>query len=333
MPAEPQTVSSEKLLSVAPMMDWTDRDCRYFLRLCSPDIRLYTEMITAAALLHGPADRLLGFDLAERPLALQLGGSVPAELAAAAKIVSNHWAYDEINLNVGCPSDRVQSGRFGACLMAEPALVADCVHGIASEWTKLVTVKTRIGIDDRDDCDFLFNFIRLVADAGCKRFIIHARKAILSGLSPKQNRSIPPLNYERVWQLKKEFPQLEIVVNGGIETIQDARDQLSRLDGVMIGRKAYKDPYFLTQLQTEFLGGFAKGIPSRADVLKKLCNYARARLANGGRLTNIARHVSGLYAGQAGAAKWRRYIAEAARRRGAGPEIFVESLSVFDQAA
>ncbi len=315
------------------MMDWTDRDCRYFLRLCSPDIRLYTEMITTGALLRGPAERLLDFDDAERPLALQLGGSVPDELAAAAKLVSRDYAYDEINLNIGCPSDRVQSGRFGACLMAEPTLVADCVRGIASEWPKLITVKTRIGIDDRDDFEFLLDFVRTVADAGCGRFIIHARKAILSGLSPKQNRSIPPLVYDRVWRLKEELPQLEIIINGGIEAIDDVRHQLSRLDGVMIGRKAYKDPYFLTDLQARLLSGFVDGMPSRADILKKMCRYARVRLAAGGRLTNIARHVLGLYAGQPGAAKWRSYIAEASRGRGAGPEIFIDSLSVFDQAA
>jgi tRNA-dihydrouridine synthase A len=320
-------------ISVAPMMDWTDRDCRYFMRLLSPGIRLYTEMVTARAILHGPAQRLLAFDPAEHPVALQLGGSVPDELGRAAALARAQYPYDEINLNVGCPSDRVQSGRFGACLMAEPELVADCVRAIADNWSGRVSVKTRIGIDDCDDYAFLARFVRAVADAGCRHFIVHARKAILSGLSPKQNRTVPPLRYPQVWQLAEEFPQLHIVINGGLTETALIDTQLERVDGVMLGRKAYSDPYFLVTLQNRYLGGFAGPPPTRADVLRDMAGYAERRLGSGGRLVHICRHLLGLYAGQPGAARWRRFIAESSRERDAGPEILMQSLQVFDRAA
>ena len=320
-------------ISVAPMMDWTDRDCRYFMRLLSPAVRLYTEMVTARAILHGPAERLLRFDPAERPVALQLGGSVPGELARAAAIARAEYPYDEINLNVGCPSDRVQSGRFGACLMAEPELVADCVRAISDNWPGRVSVKTRIGIDDYDDYAFLFRFVETVSAAGCRHFIVHARKAILSGLSPKQNRSIPPLQYPRVWRLANDFPGLHIVCNGGLTDTGQIDAQLDQVDGVMLGRKAYSDPYFLVTLQNRYLGGFAGSEPTREAVLRRMAEYAERRLGEGGRIVHICRHLLGLYAGQPGAARWRRFIAESSRQRGAGPEVLLQSLQVFDRAA
>ncbi len=320
-------------ISVAPMMDWTDRDCRYFMRLLSPGIRLYTEMVTARAILHGPYDRLLAFDPAEHPVALQLGGSVPAELGRAAALARERYPYDEINLNVGCPSDRVQSGRFGACLMAEPALVADCVHAIKDNWPGRVSVKTRIGIDDLDTYDFLADFVETVSAAGCQHFIVHARKAILSGLSPKENRSIPPLDYPRVWRLASDFPGLHVVINGGLADTGLIDAQLERVDGVMLGRKAYSDPFFLVTLQNRYLGGFGGKEPTREGVLREMAAYARRRLGEGGRLVHLCRHLLGLYSGQPHAARWRRFIAESSRARHAEPEILLQSLQVFDQAA
>ena len=233
------------------MMDWTDRHCRYFMRLLSPSVGLYTEMVTAQALRHGDAGKLLQFDPIEHPVALQIGGSDPQMMAEAARMGAIE-GYDEININVGCPSDRVQSGQFGACLMAEPQLVADCVRAMKSEVDIPVTIKTRIGIDDFDDYDFLRRFVDANIDAGCETFVVHARKAILQGLSPKENRTVPPLNYERVYRLKQELPQLTIVLNGGITTSAECREHLGHVDGVMIGRQAYHHPWFLTELESEF---------------------------------------------------------------------------------
>jgi len=320
-------------IAVAPMMDWTDRDCRYFLRLLSPDVRLYTEMVTARALLHGPAERLLDFDPLEKPLALQLGGSVPSELGRAAALVQASYSYDEINLNVGCPSDRVQSGRFGACLMSDPELVADCVTAISDSWDGLVSVKTRIGIDDHDDYAFLSDFIAPVAAAGCDTFIVHARKAILKGLSPKQNRSIPPLKYPHVYRLKAEFPNLRIIINGGIDATEAIDEHLRQVDGVMLGRKAYSDPYFLVELQQRYLGGFPGAVPTRHRVMQQMSEYAQARLQQGGRMTNIARHLLGLYAGQPGAARWRRFVSESCRGSGVGADVLLDSLEMIRSPA
>jgi len=283
-------------ISVAPMMDWTDQHCRYFLRLLSPDTLLYTEMVVDQALLHGDPDRLLARDLSDNPVALQLGGSDPTTLAAAVHIAAG-FGYDEINLNIGCPSDRVQSGRFGACLMAEPRLVADCVAAMMAVAKVPVTVKTRIGIDDRDDYEFLLEFIETVASAGCSSFVIHARKAILAGLSPKENRSIPPLKVETVYRLKRDFPSLTIVLNGGIGTVDEVGRHLEHVDGVMIGRKAYSDPYLLTRLQQQIdLPSSRAGwlVPDRHDIVRQMADYAERQLAGGVRLHHITRHMLGL---------------------------------------
>lgn len=323
----------ERRICVAPMMDCTDRHCRYFHRLLAPGVGLYTEMITARAIVHGDPEKLLGFDPVEHPVALQIGGSEPEILRRAAATVRAGYPYDELNLNVGCPSDRVQSGRFGACLMAEPTLVADCLHALAGEWSGPVTVKTRIGIDDFDDYEFLSGFVATVAEAGCRVFIVHARKAMLKGLSPKDNRRIPPLRYDRVHRLKQDFPQLEIILNGGIDSVDTARAELSRLDGVMLGRKAYSDPCLLAALQAWCLDGVRPVPPDRAAVVRQMADYARVQIAEGARLHHISRHMFGLYAGHPGAARWRRYLAEHASKRDADADTLLRALDVFDAAA
>jgi len=309
-------------IQVAPMMDWTDRHCRYFLRLLTPSALLYTEMVTAQAIVHGDRGRLLGFDPAEQPVALQLGGSDAAMLASAARAGEN-FGYDEINLNVGCPSDRVQSGRFGACLMAEPALVRDCVAAMREAVGVPVTVKSRIGIDDHEDYGFLRDFVGTVAESGCGTFIVHARKAILSGLSPKENREVPPLCYEFVYRLKAEFPGLVIVLNGGVRDLDSVRAHLEKVDGVMIGREAYHNPYFLAELEHALHGVEP---PSREAVMSAFADYAEARLAEGVRLSSMTRHVLGLYLGRPGARRWRRQLSEGACKRGAGPEVIREAM-------
>lgn len=312
------------------MMDWTDRHCRYFMRLFSPRIRLYTEMITAAALQHGDTRRLLGFDTAEQPVSLQVGGSDPSLMAAAARLGADA-GYREINVNVGCPSDRVQSGQFGACLMAEPDLVARCVRAMQDACDVPVTVKTRIGINEHDSDDFLRRFVDTVAAAGCDSFIVHARIAVLGGLSPKENRSIPPLNYERVYRLKEEHPQLTVVLNGGITTTKAARDHLQHVDGVMIGRQAYHDPWFITELSAA-LGG--SGLPRDCgDVIDGMRPYIEAQLAAGTELKHITRHMLGLYAGRPGARAWRRFLSQHAWRPGAGLEVIDEALARMPIAA
>ena len=328
-------VLKEPRISVAPMMDWTDTHCRYFFRLLNPTIRLYTEMITAQAVLKGDRDRLLGFNATEKPLALQLGGSEPEILRLAAEIAAN-YPYDEINLNIGCPSDRVQSGRFGACLMAEPLRVADCVRAMRAATSLPVTVKSRIGIDDRDDYEFLAEFISAVAEAGCDYFIVHARKAILSGLSPKENRMVPPLRYEYVYRLKRNFPHLHIILNGGIETTEAVAAHLRQVDGVMIGRKAYADPFFLSVLEDCFKTPGTQPDwkpPSRERVVRNMAEYAERQLASGTSLHHITRHMLGMFNGQPGARRWRRFISEKAAQPGAGPEVLIASLGVFDVAA
>ena len=305
-------------------MDWTDRHCRYLLRLISPSVLLYTEMVTAAAILHGDRERLLAFDPAEHPLALQLGGSDPREMAAAARIAED-LGYDEVNMNVGCPSDRVQSGRFGACLMAEPGLVADCVAAMSGAVTIPVTVKSRIGIDDHEDYGFLRDFVDAVAAAGCRVFIIHARKAVLAGLSPKQNREVPPLRYEFVHRIKQDFPQLAVILNGGIRSLDHARDELAVLDGVMIGREAYHNPWILTGFEQEILDGQPPA--SRASVVGEWMPYVQTQLEPGRKLSSMTRHALGLYAGQPGARAWRRVLSEQAPRPGAGLEVIQAALS------
>lgn len=320
-------------VSVAPMMDVTDRHCRFFLRLLAPGVRLYTEMITAQAILRGDRARLLAFDPAEHPVALQLGGHEPRELAEAAR-AGAAAGYDEVNLNVGCPSDRVRDGRFGACLMAEPGLVADCVAAMAEAAAVPVTVKTRIGIDDRDDYGFLAGFVARVAAAGCGTFIVHARKAILAGLSPHENRTIPPLRHEVVHRLKAEFPALTVIVNGGITTLDGIAEQLTRVDGVMLGRKAAEDPYFLTQVQERFLGGAGPaGAPDRAEVVRRMQAYAEREAARGVRLHHVTRHMLGLYHGRPGARRWRRFMSERAGRPDATPELLERSLEAVGPGA
>ena len=306
------------------MMDWTDRHCRYFMRLISPDILLYTDMLTSAALVRGQGTRLLAFDPREHPVALQLGGSDRAELAKAAEM-GQKAGFDEINLNVGCPSDRVQSGRFGACLMAEPDLVANCVASMRESLDIPVTVKSRIGIDERDDYEFLLRFVDVVAGAGCETFVVHARKAILSGLSPKQNREIPPLVYERVWELKKDRPALDIIVNGGIRSCDEVETHLNHVDGAMLGREAYHNPYLLAHLQQRFFPR-SLSLPSREEIVVEMLPYIAAQLASGERLHRITRHMLGLYCGQPGARRWRRFLSENAVRPGAGVEIVTDSL-------
>ena len=288
------------------MMDWTDRHCRFFLRLLSPHARLYTEMVTAQAVLHGDRQRLLGFDPSEHPVALQLGGSDPSMLAEAARIGAG-FGYDEVNLNVGCPSDRVQSGSFGACLMAEPALVRDCVAAMSAAVEVPVTVKSRIGIDEHDDYGFLAEFVGTVAGSGCRVFIVHARKAVLSGLSPKENREVPPLKYEHVYRLKRDFPELSVVLNGGVRDVAAARAHLEQVDGVMIGREAYHNPCVLSALEEAIYGVEP---PAREAVVEAFLPYLDTWLARGVRLSSMTRHILGLYAGQPGARRWRRRLSE-----------------------
>ena len=297
-------------LSVAPMMDWTDRHCRYFHRLLAPHARLYTEMVTSAALVHGDRQRLLGFDDAEHPVALQLGGSDPQELAQAARIGAD-FGYDEINLNVGCPSDRVQSGRFGACLMHEPALVADCFTSMREAVTIPVTIKCRLGVDEQDEYADLQHFIETVAARGCGVFIVHARKAWLKGLSPKENREVPPLNYQRVYQLKRDFPALTILINGGIQSLAEVRTHLVHTDGVMLGRTAYHEPYRLAELEHALFG---TPLPDRMALIRQMREYTERHLAEGGKLNHISRHLLGLFQGLPGARGWRRHLSENAHR-------------------
>ena len=309
---------------MAPMLDWTDRHCRYFLRLISRRVLLYTEMVTTGAVLHGDRARLLDFDAREHPLAIQLGGSDPGELAECARIAEG-WGYDEINLNIGCPSDRVQRGRFGACLMAEPDLVAECVAAMAQAVGIPVTVKTRIGIDDRDSWEELTHFIRTVADAGCQTFIIHARKAWLSGLSPKENREVPPLRYDVAALVKEEFPALEIIINGGIQTLAEVESHLRTFDGAMIGRAAYHNPYLLAEADARLFGAH-ESAPTRREVVAAMLPYIQEGLARGTRLHAYTRHLLGLFHGRHGGRIWRRRLGEAAARPGAGVDALLQVL-------
>lgn len=322
-----------RTISVAPMMDWTDRHCRLFHRQITRHTWLYTEMVTTGALLYGDVARHLNFNDEEHPIALQLGGSEPDELARSAKL-GQQWGYDEINLNCGCPSERVQKGAFGACLMAEPTLVADCVKAMRDAVSIDVTVKHRIGIDDVESYDFVRDFVGTIADAGCNTFIVHARNAVLKGLSPKENREIPPLKYEHAYRLKRDFPDLEILINGGIKSVAEIDQHLQHVDGVMLGREAYHNPFLMAGFDARYYGALAHGVQtSRSDVIAAMIAYARNQLAlhgNGGkglRLNSITRHMLGLMAGLPGARAFRQTLSDSKRLAQGDPDLLLEALS------
>lgn len=308
------------------MMDWSDRHCRYFFRQLAPRARLYTEMVTTGALLHGDAARHLRFDPAESPVALQVGGSEPVALARCARL-GEDWGYAEINLNCGCPSERVQQGAFGACLMREPELVADCVRAMREAVSIPVTVKHRLGVDDIDAFDFVRRFVEVVARAGCSTFIVHARNAILKGLSPKDNRSVPPLRYGYVYRLKEAFPELGIVANGGIGSLAAIDAHSARVDGVMLGRAAYHDSYLLAAADARLSGGVA---PTRADVVRAMAVYAERERRGGTPLRAITRHLLGLYQGEPRARGWRRMLSDAARLARGEPGLLLEALALVE---
>jgi tRNA-dihydrouridine synthase A len=303
------------------MMDWTDRHCRYFLRQISSTAFLYTEMITTGALLHGDRDRHLAFSPPEHPVAVQLGGSEPDELAACARFAAQ-YGYDEVNLNIGCPSERVQRGAFGACLMAEPQLVAECVRAIRDAVPLPVTVKHRLGIDRTASYEFVRDFVGTVSQAGCRTFIVHARIAVLKGLSPKENREVPPLNYEFVYRLKHDFPDLEIVINGGVSSPQDIERHLERVDGVMLGRGAYHNPWILAATGKE-----------REDVVHAMYAYARNQVAAGTALRHITRHMLGLYHGHPRARLWRRMLSDPARLASNDPRLLLDACGAVEAGA
>ncbi len=310
--------------SVAPMLDWTDRHCRYFHRIMSKEALLYTEMVTTGAIIHGKGD-FLTYNEEEHPVALQLGGSNPIDLARCAKLAQER-GYDEINLNVGCPSDRVQNGMFGACLMGEAELVAQCVTAMRDVVDIPVTVKTRIGIDDQDSYEFLKDFIHVVSEkGGCDNFTIHARKAWLSGLSPKENREIPPLDYPRVYQLKQDFAHLTMAINGGIKTFEEMEEHLKHMDGVMVGREAYQSPYLMAEVDQRLFGS-DRPVMKRREVVEAMYPYIEKQLANGSYLGHITRHMLGLFQNMPGARQWRRHISENAHKPGAGIEVVQQAL-------
>ena len=313
---------------LAPMMDWSDRHCRYFWRLLTKHARLYTEMVTTGALVHGDRHRFLNYNPEEHPLALQVGGSDPQALATTAAL-AEEWQYDEINLNCGCPSDRVQSGKIGAVLMAEPKLVAECVHAMINACDIPVTVKHRVGIDDMEDYQGMHDFVDSVAQAGCKVFIVHARKAWLKGLSPKENREIPPLKYDLVRQLKADFPHLTIVINGGITNLDQSLTLLEDLDGVMIGREAYQNPYFLAQVDNHLFGE-AHLNASRLAILNLYAEYCADQIEQGMRLHHMTRHILGLFQGQPRARLFRQYLSQNANKPGAGIEVLKDAISILD---
>ena len=317
-------------ISIAPMMGWTDRHARFLLRLLSKNVLLYTEMVTTGAILHGPRDNLLRFNPEEHPVAVQLGGSDGNELALSAKICED-YGYDEINLNVGCPSDRVQSGMFGACLMAKPELVADCVNNMIDAVNVPVTVKCRIGIDDMEDYEPFAEFIDTVKSAGCKKFIVHARNAWLQGLSPKQNRDIPPLKYDYVYRLKKENPDLDSIVNGGIKTVEAIESHIKEVDGAMLGREAYHNPFILNDIEGEIFSN--KNVLSREEVISLWAGYVDKEVANGANLKTVSRHVLGLYHGCPGSRLWRRYLSENMHKSTSGRELFVSAAKYLEQVA
>lgn len=311
--------------SIAPMMDWSDRHCRFFWRLLTRRAALYTEMVTTGALLHGDRERFLRFSPEEHPVALQLGGSDPEELARCAALAED-WGYDEVNLNCGCPSDRVQSGMFGACLMARPKLVADCVRSMRERCAIPVTVKHRIGIDEMERYEEMLAFVDTIAEAGCDTFIVHARKAWLKGLSPKENREIPPLHYDQVYRLKQERPELSVVINGGITSIAQCLEMLGHVDGVMLGRAAYHNPYMLAEVDATLFGDSSPP-PSRAEVIERLLPYVRSELERGTALHHITRHILGLFQGVPGARRYRRHLSEHAVRANAGVSVLEDALA------
>lgn len=312
--------------SIAPMLDWTDRHCRYFHRLLTQQTLLYTEMVTTGAIIHGKGD-YLAYNQEEHPVALQLGGSDPSALAHCAKLAQQR-GYDEINLNVGCPSDRVQNGMFGACLMGQADLVADCVKAMRDAVSIPVTVKTRIGIDEQDSYEFLCHFISTVAGRGeCETFTIHARKAWLSGLSPKENREVPPLDYPRVYQLKRDFPALSIAINGGVKTLEEAKQHLQHLDGVMMGREAYQNPSILAAVDREIFGSQSE-VKDSIAIVEALYPYIERELANGTYLGHITRHILGLFQGVPGARQWRRHLSENAHKPGADVKTVEQALAL-----
>jgi tRNA-dihydrouridine synthase A len=319
--------NKERLFCIAPMMEWTDRHCRFFHRLLTRRALIYTEMVTTGAVIHGDRARLLGFDPAEHPVALQLGGCDPRALAQCARIAAD-FGYDEINLNIGCPSDRVQEGRFGACLMAEPALVGDCVAAMKAAVALPITVKCRIGIDDQDPEQALDALTRAVVSAGVAALVVHARKAWLKGLSPRENREVPPLDYDRVYRLKRAYPQLPIVLNGGIESVEQARGELCRVDGVMMGRAAYREPWRLLAVDP-LLFSVPALFASARDALAALVPYIEQELARGTRLHAITRHVLCLFHAVPGARAFRRHLATAAVKPAAGAEVLLEALGMI----
>ena len=320
-----------RLVSGAPMMAWTDRHERFFLRLISQHVMLYTEMMTTGAIIHGDRNRHLGHDIAESPLALQLGGANPVELAECTLIAAD-YGFDEVNLNAGCPSNRVKSGQFGASLMLDPALIGRCVRAMVKATTIPVTVKSRIGVDDQDSYDDLYSFTKAIEDAGCGTLIVHARKALLNGLTPKENREIPPLRYPMVYRLKQDFPSLEIIINGGVNSLEQASGHLDYVDGVMLGRAAYRNPYMLAEIDQRFFCSYAQ-IPTREEIIADLLPYVRSQVAEGVPLTNITRHILGLFKGQPCARTWRRLLSTSARNSDIGVDVIEQALSrMFEQS-
>jgi tRNA-dihydrouridine synthase A len=327
----PFELSHAHRLSVAPMLDWTNRDFRYLVRLISQQCLLYTEMVTTGALIHGDRARFLAHDEVEGPLALQLGGSNPVDLTECA-VMAEDWGYDEVNINVGCPSDRVQSGMFGACLMAEPHVVAESVAAMQAKVKIPITVKTRLGIDEQDSYEFLTQFIEAVSAAGCQTFILHARKAWLSGLSPKENRDVPPLNYQRVYDVKQDYPDLQIAINGGIQSLGEVQTHLQHVDGTMIGRLVYHDPYSLAAADSTIFNRPDQGL-SRHEIVEAMLPYIAQRMALGRSLKSITRHMLGLFQGQPGAKAWRRYLSEHAHLKGARIDIVEQALALVPDAS
>ena len=317
-------------LSVAPMLDWTDRHCRYFLRLMTKHTLLYTEMVTTGAIIYGKGD-YLGFNNEEHPVAVQLGGSDPSDMARCA-VLSQERGYDEVNINVGCPSDRVKNGSFGACLMAQPDVVADCVSAMQKEVDIPVTVKCRIGIDDMDEDEDFSRFINVVADAGCDTFIVHARKAWLQGLSPKENREIPPLNYPRVHRLKAARPELSISINGGVKTLDETKTQLLDVDGVMMGREVYANPYILANVDNVIFGDDQSEVTSRRDLVMKMQEYIARQDDPYFKPWHVARHMLGLYQGQAGGRIWRRYLSQNGTGKSPDPDLLMNALDAVEKA-
>lgn len=322
------TTPLNRRFTAAPMMEWSDTHCRSFWRLLTKEAVLYTEMVTTGALLHGDRQRFLAFNPQEHPLALQLGGSDPKALAECTRIAED-WGYDEANLNCGCPSDRVQNNMIGACLMAEPELVADCIAKMQNAVSIPVTVKHRIGIDDMEDYEGLHHFVKTIAATGCKTFIVHARKAWLKGLSPKENREIPPLQYDKVIQLKQDFPQLEIIINGGITSLEQSTTLLEQLDGVMLGREIYHNPYLLANVD-QVIYGSNRPIVSREEIMEAFTQYAAEQLQKGIRLNYMTRHILGLYQGLPGARKFRRVISEEAHRPNADLSVLKRALDALN---